>query len=102
MSDIAPRSIRRLWVALDAVGCEAVDWGAALDLAALIGAELQGLFVEDEDLLELAALPIAHELGVSALNHGACSENTWNRCCGGVSSTPLPNWSGPANCAKSR
>lgn len=63
MTEYAAHSAPRLWVALDAVRCVAVDWDAALDLAVLIGAELQGLFVEDEDLLELAALPIAHELG---------------------------------------
>jgi hypothetical protein len=63
MAEYAGSVFRRLCVAMDAAGCEAVDWEATMDLAAVFGAELRGLFVEDEDLLGLAALPIAQELG---------------------------------------
>lgn len=55
--------IRRLLLALDAISCGTRDWEAAMDLAALIGAEIEGLFVEDTDLLGFAALPIAREVG---------------------------------------
>ena len=63
MSESATLHARRLLVALDALRCDAGDWGAAMDLAALIGVELQGLFVQDADLLGLASLPIAFEVG---------------------------------------
>ncbi len=63
MTESETLNIRHLLVALDAARCVATDWDAALDLAVLIGAELQGLFVEDTDLLGLAALPMALEVG---------------------------------------
>ena len=56
--------IRRILVALDASsGSLAALEGAAI-LAARLNAELLGLFVEDEDLLRLAALPFAEEVEV--------------------------------------
>ena len=63
MTEFEALHVRRLLVALDAMRSRAGDWDAALDLAALFGVELQGLFVQDADLLGLAALPIAHEVG---------------------------------------
>ena len=63
MTESDALKIGRLRVALDAMRCSSGDWDAAMDLAALIGVELQGLFVQDADLLGLAALPIAHEVG---------------------------------------
>jgi hypothetical protein len=63
MSEFATRAFRHFLVALDAGRSVSVDWDAALDLAMLIGAELQGLLVEDTDLLGLAALPMASEVG---------------------------------------
>jgi len=63
MSEFDTRNFRHFLVALDAGRNVSVDWDAALDLAVLIGAELQGLLVEDTDLLGLAALPIASEVG---------------------------------------
>jgi hypothetical protein len=63
MTELEPLHIRRLLVALDAARTAAVDWDAAMDLAALIGAELQGLIVENADLLGLAALPVVNEVG---------------------------------------
>ncbi len=59
--DAAPR-IRRILVALDA----SADSQAALEtsaaLAAVLGAELLGLFVEDADLARLAASPLSAEI----------------------------------------
>lgn len=55
-------AIRRLTMALDAAICEGVDFEAAAELAALLGAELHALFVEDPDLVALAALPVAREV----------------------------------------
>src|SRR5262245_23611350 len=63
MTESGALGFRRLLVALDAMRSSAGDWDAAMELAAMIGIELQGLFVEDADLLGLASLPIAHEVG---------------------------------------
>jgi hypothetical protein len=63
MTEFEALNVRRLLIALDAMRSSTLDWDAALDLAALFGVELQGLFVQDADLLGLAALPIAHEVG---------------------------------------
>lgn len=55
--------VRRLMLALDAGQCAGADLTLAVELAALIGAELEGLFVEDSDLLSLAQLPFVREVG---------------------------------------
>jgi nucleotide-binding universal stress UspA family protein len=54
--------IRRILVALDASTHSLAALEAAANLAADLGAELIGLFVEDENLLHLAGLPFAHEV----------------------------------------
>lgn len=54
--------IRRILVALDAsADCQDL-LGAAAEMAQRLQAEMQGLFVEDIDLLRLASLPFAREL----------------------------------------
>lgn len=60
---VAEIAAKRVLVALDATahGLAALD--AATALAARLHAELLGLFVEDIDLLRLAALPFAREVG---------------------------------------
>jgi hypothetical protein len=58
-----PPYVRRLMLALDAGQCAGADLMLAVELAALIGAELEGLFVEDSDLLSLAQLPFVREVG---------------------------------------
>lgn len=50
-------SARRILVATDASSASLDAVEAAASLAARLGSELAGLFVEDEDLLRLAALP---------------------------------------------
>jgi nucleotide-binding universal stress UspA family protein len=52
-------AFRRILVGLDASPASLSATTAAAALAARLGAELLGLFVEDEDLLRLAALPFA-------------------------------------------
>jgi nucleotide-binding universal stress UspA family protein len=59
--DLAP--IRRILVALDATRASGAALEAAVSLAEHLEAELLGLFVEDVNLLRLAALPFAHEVG---------------------------------------
>jgi nucleotide-binding universal stress UspA family protein len=53
---------RRIVVTLDASACGRAALEAAAQLAAEMQAELQGLFVEDVDLLRLAKLPLASEI----------------------------------------
>jgi len=54
-------SVRRIVVAMDMPGAMAVT--TAVDLARTLEAELLGLFVEDVQLFDLAALPFAGEVG---------------------------------------
>lgn len=54
--------IRRILVALDASLQSLSALDAAVNLAAALGAELEGLFVEDISLLRLAGLPFAREI----------------------------------------
>jgi nucleotide-binding universal stress UspA family protein len=58
-----PEKIRRITVALDASASSRAALEAALELAAQWGAQVQGLFVEDIDLLRWASLPFATEVG---------------------------------------
>lgn len=58
--------VRRILVALDASTHSLAALAAAADLAALMQAELEGLFVEDVNLLRLAALPFAREVRQTA------------------------------------
>lgn len=55
-------TIQRILVALDASTHSLAALRAAADMAASLHAELVGLFVEDENLLNLAGLPFAHEV----------------------------------------
>ncbi|MFL7807519.1 MAG: universal stress protein, partial [Anaerolineae bacterium] len=55
--------IRRVLVAMDASPHSLAALEAAADMAARFRAELQGLFVEDLNLLRLAQLPFAQEVG---------------------------------------
>jgi nucleotide-binding universal stress UspA family protein len=60
------KPIRRILVALDASPHSLAALDVAVDLAAQLGAEVEGLFVEDINLLNLADLPMARELVVYA------------------------------------
>jgi len=63
MTAVALSPIRRILLALDIGNESTASLEASLALAARLDAELAALFVEDEELLRLAALPFAHELG---------------------------------------
>lgn len=63
MTTTKPEKIGRITVALDASASSLAALEAALELAAQWGAEVQGLFVEDIDLLRWASLPFATEVG---------------------------------------
>jgi nucleotide-binding universal stress UspA family protein len=61
--DRAELIIRRILVALDASPHSLAALEAAIELAARFGAKLSGLYVEDINLLRLAELPFAQEVG---------------------------------------
>ena len=61
MSD--PPRIRRILVAIDASPQSLAALEAGAELAANLGAELAGLYVEDINLIRLAALPAVLEIG---------------------------------------
>lgn len=68
--------IRRILVALDASEQAQAALANAVELASRVEAELLGLFVEDANLLQLAALPFAREIngmagGARALDQAA-------------------------------
>jgi nucleotide-binding universal stress UspA family protein len=62
MSNDKNLTIRRILVALDASTHSLAALAAAAELAASMHAELLGLYVEDENLVHLAALPFASEV----------------------------------------
>jgi nucleotide-binding universal stress UspA family protein len=57
-------TIRRILVALDASPHSLAALDAAVELAARFEAQLEGLYVEDINLLRLAELPFAQEVGL--------------------------------------
>jgi nucleotide-binding universal stress UspA family protein len=59
-------SVRRILVALDASSSSRTALASAAEFAARLGAELRGVFVEDLELLELARLPLAREVGLTS------------------------------------
>ncbi len=67
--------IRRILVALDASPDSLAAAAAAVEMAALLSAELRGLFVEDIELLRLVESPLARESDLmTASSRGAESE----------------------------
>ena len=63
MTSVGITASRRLLLALDAIRCCPEDVALAVELAALLGGRLEGLFVEDADLMTVAELPFVREVG---------------------------------------
>jgi nucleotide-binding universal stress UspA family protein len=61
-----PMTVRRILVAYDASPHGAAALQAAVNMAAELHAELEGLFVEDVNLLRAAGLPFIREIGVGS------------------------------------
>ena len=66
MTGHEPEPIRRILLALDAVGHSPRLLETATRLAARLDSELHALFVEDQNLLRLAALPFAREVRLTS------------------------------------
>ncbi len=66
MSPVPERALRRILVALDASETSLEALRAAAALAARMGAELEGLFVEDASLLRLAGHPFVRYLQIAS------------------------------------
>lgn len=60
--DPSPLPVRRILVALDASPHSRAALAMAVDLAADLGAEIEGVFIEDESLLRAARLPFVQEV----------------------------------------
>jgi nucleotide-binding universal stress UspA family protein len=68
MTATGEERINRILVALDTSAHGRAALEAAIDLAAVAGAQVLGLFVEDTNLLRLASLPFARELEYSRVS----------------------------------
>ena len=66
MSPPVPTPIRRILLTLSTDGEPLVEFESIMRLALALDAELEALFVEDVDVLRLAALPFAHEVGMAS------------------------------------
>src|SRR3970040_259294 len=71
--------IRRILVALDASPHSLSALQAAAELAAELSAELVGVFVEDANLVRLAALPVTREIGQTSARIRELDERTMTR-----------------------
>ncbi|MDX1688811.1 MAG: universal stress protein [Candidatus Promineifilaceae bacterium] len=72
-------AIRRILVALDTSTHSMAALQAAANLAATLQAELRGLFVEDVNLLRLAALPFAREVRWTTASRRTLDEEEMER-----------------------
>lgn len=66
MSEARPAPLRRIVLPLDAAAEAGPAIGTAIRLAARIGARVHAVFVEDEDLLNVAALPFTRQAALGA------------------------------------
>lgn len=79
MMEPIENSIRRILVTLENTQRSDNTLEAAAQLAVALRAELRGLFVEDENLLRLAALPFACEIGGSTASPRPLKADTLER-----------------------
>lgn len=79
MSEHEEPRIKRILVALDGSGHSLAALEAATELASSLQAELRGLFVEDINLLRVAALPMARELQFPFARYARMSPATMRR-----------------------
>lgn len=70
---------RRLVVTLSAALCSQAPLATAARLAGSLGAELEGVFIEDINLIQLAGLPFLRELGPWSLAEAALDSRRMER-----------------------
>ena len=63
---IAARDIRCILVALDTSAPSQAALESAASLAERLNADLEGIYVQDQDLLRLAQLPVGREVGLAS------------------------------------
>lgn len=76
---LEPAAPRRIVVALETSRAGRTALDIAVRLAAALHAELEGVFVEDSELLELAALPFLREIRTHSLSEEAVSAERMQR-----------------------
>ncbi len=74
-----PTVIRRVAVALDASPHSLEGLALAAQLAAALGAEIEGVFIEDTELLRSAALPFLREVRITTLGENALDSRRLER-----------------------
>ena len=72
-------SLGRILVALDDSRQSRAALEAAAAIAERLQAELEGMFIEDIDLLQMAELPFAHEIGFTSRSRRLLDSNTMAR-----------------------
>lgn len=76
---LARQETRRLVVTLSAALCGQAPLATAARLAGSLGAELEGVFIEDINLIQLAGLPFLRELGPWSLAEAAMDSQRMER-----------------------
>lgn len=79
MTQSTEQPANRIVVALDASRYSLTALQAAAELAALMQAELQGVFVEDINLIRLCGLPFSHEIGAYSATRRRLDDQTVER-----------------------
>ena len=72
-------ALSRILVALDDSRQSKAALEAAASMAERLQAELEGMFIEDTDLLQMAALPFAHEIGFTSRSRRLLDSNIMAR-----------------------
>lgn len=78
-SAIQVPAIRRIVVTLDSPESGRAALEVAVRLAAVVGAELEGVFIEDINLIRLSELPFLREIRASSLIEGGISSQSMQR-----------------------
>lgn len=79
MNPAANQSRQTVLVAADVSGFSGSTLALAVHMAAALKARLQGLFIEDEDLLQVTALPISREISLATARQRSTDVDSMRR-----------------------